>query len=131
MANPFDFVKSINQTKVNLIREDDNPERMAAEYTPFIVNKALSYYPDTIQYANFVNMNFELDNLLQYEYLLNIVRKSKRYSSWIKKTKNDDVEVIMRTYGFSVKKAKIALSLLSKENIVSLYKKQEQGGLKK
>ena len=129
--SPFDFVKSISHTKVNLIRDVDHGDLNEKEYVPFIVNKALSAFPDTILYANAVNMNWELDKLLQYEYLLNIVRKNKRYSTWNKKTKNDDIELIMKTYGFSHNKAKIALSLLSKEQINSLNKKQEQGGLKK
>ena len=40
--NPFDFVNNINSSqKTDLMRDDPSLEE---EYSPFIVNKALSYF---------------------------------------------------------------------------------------
>jgi flavorubredoxin len=63
--------------------------------------------------------------------LINIIRPKKRFSKWAKKAQNDDIDIVKETYGYSQKKAEIALSLLSKAQINSLKQKQEKGGLKK
>ena len=48
---PFDYLNAINQSKENLIVD----ELSEKEYVPFVVNKGLSYFPDTILYANEMN----------------------------------------------------------------------------
>jgi histone deacetylase complex regulatory component SIN3 len=45
MANLGDFLKAINITKENLLEEDSLTEK---EYVPFVVNRTLSYFPDTV-----------------------------------------------------------------------------------
>lgn len=122
--NPFDFVNAISKSKENLI-VDSTTEK---EYNPFIVNKALSYFPDTVMYANEMNINNHLDNKLQFDYLLNSIRPLKRWSKWFKKEKNDDIQVIQQYYGFGYQKAKTALKILSKEQLDIIKKKQEKGG---
>ncbi len=68
MSNPFDYTNSITYTKKNLIRDTENPELAEKQYNAFLTNRGLSYFPDTIMYANDMNMRPELDSLLQYEY---------------------------------------------------------------
>jgi hypothetical protein len=131
MANPFDFINSITYSKKNLIDESESPELMEKEYAPWMVNKGLSYFVDTILHANEMNQFHLLDKKLQYDYLINIIRPKKRFSKWAKKAQNDDIDIVKETYGYSQKKAEIALSLLSKAQINSLKQKQEKGGLKK
>jgi len=111
---PFDFVNSINTSKKDLIEEDPKLEK---EYSPFLTNKALSYFTDTIGHANYLNMNSHLDNKLQYQYLLNIVRPRKRFSKWVKKLENPDLDIIKQYYGYNDKKATEALSVLSPDQI--------------
>jgi hypothetical protein len=53
-----DFLNSINQNKKNLMEEDPNCER---EYLPYITNRCLSYFNDTIFYANQMNIFSYLD----------------------------------------------------------------------
>ena len=52
---PFDFINSINFTKKNLMRNTDNDELAEKGYVPFITNKTLSYFTDTLLYSNEMN----------------------------------------------------------------------------
>ena len=60
--NPFDFLNSINISKKNLIREDG---RGASEYAPYLMNKGLSQFPDTIIQANEMNFRCHMDKQMQ------------------------------------------------------------------
>ena len=73
--NPFDFVNSINDSKKNLMVGTENDELAEKGYNPFLINKAFSYFIDTILYANEINQYSHLDNKLQYEYYLNGIPK--------------------------------------------------------
>ena len=37
-------------------------------YAPFLVNRSLSYYQDTVMFANEMNRHAQLDNRLQYDF---------------------------------------------------------------
>lgn len=82
-----------------------------------MINKGLSYYPDTVEYANMMNMMYNLDPKLQYDFLINIVRPRKRFSKWSKKKKDSDLELVMKYFGYNANKAKSALLILSKEQL--------------
>ena len=56
--NPFEYLKSINESKKDIMI-DDLAEK---EYNSFIVNRGLSYFKDTILYANEMNRYHHLDN---------------------------------------------------------------------
>ena len=47
-------------------------------YNSFMVNRGLSYFPDTVVIANEMNKHHQIDNKLQYHYLINMIRKRKR-----------------------------------------------------
>ena len=122
--NPFDYVNSINNTKRDIM-EDDNAER---GYNSFLINRSLSYFSDTVGFANVVNQYHHLDNKLQYHFLINIVRKRKRFSKWIKPETESDIEVVKEYYGYSNEKARQVLSLLSPEQITIIKQKVNKGG---
>ncbi|HCT55021.1 MAG TPA: DNA polymerase [Balneola sp.] len=119
-----DFLNSINDNKKNLIT-DNKSEKL---YTPFIVNRCLSYFTDTILYANEMNRNAHVDNKLQYDYFLNSVRKRKRFSRWMKQESSDDLEFIKEHFDYSNKKAKEAIEVLGKEGIKALKENYSRGG---
>lgn len=123
--SPFDFLNSINDTKVNLIKEDPLCEK---DYSAFMVNRGLSYFYDTVMLANEMNMHHQLDKKMQYDFYLAGVRKKKRFSKWSKVEKHDDVELICREYGYSKERAVEALELLSKEQIGVIKEKYTVGG---
>lgn len=122
--NPFDYVSAINDTKKNLI-EDEATEKA---YNPFLTNRALSYFPDTIIDANVMNVFNHLDRKLQFDYLINKVRRSKRFSKWGKRKEDKDLELIQQYYGYNTRRAKEALSILSKPQLEMIKEKLEKGG---
>ena len=103
--NVFDYVNSINVTKKNLMRGSENDELMEKEYVPYVVNKSLSYFTDTLLYANEINQYGFLDNKMQYEYLLYSVRQGKRFSKWAKKDSSAIIDSISRYYQVNKKRA--------------------------
>ena len=123
---PFDFVAAINLTKKDLFAEDDLAHK---DYSPFLVNKSLSFFPDTVLYANEMNMNAGIPNDWQFYFLLNSVSKKKRYSKWFKKTpKTEDFNLVKEYYGYSNEKATEALSMLTEEQLVMIKEKLYKGG---
>lgn len=98
------------------------------EYPPFIVNRCLSGFIDTLMMANEMNINHHLSKKLQYEFLLNIVRPKRRFSPWLKKEKITDLEAVKSYYGYSNEKARSALSILSDEQLNSIKLKLTRGG---
>jgi len=50
--NPFDFVNSISFAKKDLMTNTENDDLSEKGYVPFIVNKSLSYFADTLLHAN-------------------------------------------------------------------------------
>lgn len=125
MADLFkEIIPSILQTKQNaLLTEKDEKS-----YSSFMVNRALSYHRDTALLANQINLYPNLDNKMKYDFLLNIVRASKRpYSKWFKKAENNDLDVIKEYYGYSDSKAAEALKILNDEQIAMLRKKLYKG----
>jgi hypothetical protein len=124
--NPFEFLNDINYGKSNIM-VDDIVEK---QYNAFMVNRGLSYFNDTVLMANEMNLNAHLDSRLQFDFLINIVRKKKRFSKWAKAQVSDDVEVVKQYYGYSNDKAKTACKLLSSDQIEELRKKVYKGGKK-
>lgn len=125
MANPFDYITSISQSKKDMM-EDEQGEK---DYSAWMVNRGLSYFPDTILYANEMNRMAHLPSKLQYTYLINIIRPRKRFSKWVKKKEDSDLEAVMRCYGYNIDKAKSALSILSPDQVKKIKEKLDEGGL--
>lgn len=124
--NPFEYIKSINDTKKNLIVDDESEKA----YNPYITNHSLSYFNDTVHIVNVLNKYHHLDKKLQYDFLLNIVRKRKRFSKWNKPDEVGNIEAVKEYYGYSNEKAKSILPLLSPEQIEIIKKRTYKGGTK-
>jgi len=127
-TNPFDYTNSISQNKKNLMRGTANDTIAEKEYDAFLNNRAFSYHADTIFYANEMNRRSYIDNLLQYEYLLNIIRPKKRYAKWAKKDNDGDVLLVKEYYGYNDSKARQALAILTDEQLSSIRIKMHKGG---
>ena len=124
--SPFTFLNEINFSKKDII-VDDITEK---QYNSFMVNRGLSYFKDTAVIANEMNINHHLDNRLQFDFLINMIRKKKRFSKWNKPQIIDDLDVIKEYYVYSNKQAKAVHNLLSSEQIGELRKKVYKGGKK-
>lgn len=121
---PFSFLNTINTTKQDLMIDPDNVKL----YNSFMVNRSLSYFSDTVFMANEMNRYHHLDDKLQYHFLLNIVRKRKRFSKWLKPELQNDIECVKEYYGYSNDKAKQVLPLLSESQITIIKNKVKKGG---
>ena len=124
--NPFEYLNAINYTKQNVM-VDDLAEK---SYNSFMVNRGLSYFSDTVLMANEMNRYHHIDNRLQFDFFINIVRKKKRFSKWNKPEIVSDVEVVKQYYGYSNEKARQVLTLLTSDQIDELKKKVYKGGRK-
>tara|TARA_B100001059_G_scaffold83529_1_gene81618 strand:+ start:546 stop:932 length:387 start_codon:yes stop_codon:yes gene_type:complete len=122
--SPFDFLNAINYSKKDVM-VDDIAEK---EYNAFIINKGLSWFADTVIYANEMNRNHHLDGRLQFDFLINIIRKKNRFSKWMKPQEIENLELIKEYYGYSNEKAKSVLTLLSNANIEELKHRIYKGG---
>ena len=69
---------------------------------------------------------------MQFHYLLNSIRKKKRFGGkWLSQKKVKDLEVVKEYYGYSNTKAKEALNLLSDSQIEEIKMSLSKGGRKK
>lgn len=125
--NPFEYVNAINTSKKDIM-VDDLAEKSYSSYT---INRSLSYFNDTVLAANEMNKNHHLDKKLQFHFLINIIRKRKRFSKWDKPELVSDVEVVKEYYGYSNEKARQVLPLLSSDQIMNLREKVFKGGRRK
>ena len=123
--SPFEYIKAINETKEDVMLTSQDEKK----YSPFIVNRGLSFFMDTIFQVNEMNRNHHLDSRLQFDYLLNSIRKKKRFSRWLKPEKDSDIDVIKEYYSCSYRKAQEIAQILSGEQLSLIYKCIKRGGL--
>ncbi len=121
--NPFEFSNSITYTKQDIMNDLNEKE-----YAPFLVNRSLSYHQDCILYANEMNRRFDISHRLQYHYLLNTIRKRKRFAKWSKPELIDDLNIVMDYYSISREKAEEYLNILTKSGIETLKIRMKKGG---
>ena len=128
MTSPFDFVNSINTGKKNMMRETENDQLAEKDYNAWVVNLALSYFPDTILHANIANRHHHLDQRPQYEFLLNSIRPRKRFAKWVKNAGDEDLDVVCEFYKCNRNVGREYLSLLSSDQLDIMKQQLETGG---
>lgn len=123
-----EYLNAINHTKERLLDSED--EEWEKKYPPFIVNKCVYPFQDTIMLVNEINQLPHLDKKLQFDFLLNSVRSRRRFSPWLKASRIEDLEYVKEYYGYSNDKAKQALDILTDEQIATVKQKLRKGGMK-
>ena len=121
-----DYLNAINHTKEKLLDSED--EMWEKKYAPFIVNKCVAPFPDTIMLVNEINQRHHLDKKLQFDFLLNSLRTRKRFTPWAKASKYKNLDIIKEYYGYSNEKAKSALDILNDEQIKTIKDSLNKGG---
>ena len=121
-----DYLKAINKTKEKLMDTDD--KMWEKKYSPFIVNKCVAPFPDTIHLVNELNIHHYLDSKLQFDFLLNSLRSRDRYTPWLKAKKIKNIEYVKEYYEYSNEKAKAALDVLNDEQIKTIKDSLSKGG---
>ena len=121
-----DYLKAINKTKEKLM--DTTDAMWEKRYAPFIVNKCLAPFPDTVHLVNEMNIHNHLDSKLQFDFLLNSLRPRDRYTPWLKAKKIKNIEYVKEYYGYSNEKAKVALDVLDDDQIKTIKNSLSKGG---
>ena len=121
-----DYLNAINYTKEPLMNTED--EQWEKKYPPFIVNKCVSPFADTIMWWNEINQLPHLDKKLQFDFLINSLRPRKRSTPWLKAKKLKNLEYVKEYYGYNNEKAKAALDILNDEQISAIKTRLNKGG---
>ena len=120
-----DYLYSINQSKKNILDGDTDAER---GYPPYIINRCLSSFTDTVLFANEMNKNPHLPKKMQYDFFINSVKPRKRFSPWARKDSIDYLYFIKDNYGYNDDKALQALRILTKDQLDNIKKALSKGG---
>ena len=121
-----EYLNAVNHTKEPLMDTED--EVWEKKYPPFIVNKCIAPFQDTIMLVNEMNRLHHLDKKLQFDFLLNSIRTRKRFTPWLKANKTKNLEYVKEYYGYNNEKAKSALKLLNDEQIKAIKDSLNKGG---
>ena len=125
-----DYLKAINETKENLL--DTNDITWEKKYPPYVINRCMSMFYDTIMHSNEMNGLHFLPKRMQFHYFINSIRKKRRFGGkWLSQTKLKNLALIKEYYGYSNSKAKEALNLLSDGQIEELTMSLNKGGRKR
>lgn len=119
-----DYLNSINLKQGDLTED----ERAMKKYPAYVINKCLMHHIDTVMYANEMNQCQHLDNDLQYSFYLYSVRKSKRFSPWDKKSKDSELDLVKKYYGYNTENAQQAMKILTREQLEVIKSKMNTGG---
>ena len=139
----FEILNSINNSKENLLKKDKhvwNDYKTGLEktvypkeddYVPFLINRWMGSYPDTIFFANAMNYYYELPITAQYEFYLKGISPAKRFSKWNKVEKFDKIELIQKFYGVSKHIAVSYMDRLTDKDYAEMELSFSEGGFQK
>jgi len=99
------------------------------EYTPFMINRALSQGMDTVLFANEMNRLAHVDKDLQYSYYINNVgiRAKKRFNKWAKAANaEEDVLLVMNHYKMNRQRAEEIMDIV---DLAMIKIKSDTGGM--
>jgi hypothetical protein len=123
-----DYLNAINVNKEPLLDESEAYTKQS--YPPFVVTRCLSYFPDTLFAANEMNTRPHLDAKMHFDFLRGAVRPRKRFSKWLKREEDERVAALVEYYGFSSRKARESLTVLTEEQISEIVAATSKGGKK-
>lgn len=113
--NPWTYIRSINEAGEPL---DD-----LSAYSPFIVNRALGSFPDTLPYVQELNKRPDIPDELQYLFLFHVVVKRKRYAEWKRERKDEYIEELQELYPqYSKNKIEEFLMFVDEDTIKNILK---------
>lgn len=123
---PFDLINSLSNKSRHILSEEPLAEK---EYNAFLTNRQLSQYYDTVMHSNLMNMHYDLDKKMQYDFYFYAVPKKNRYSEkWSSPAvKSEDLINITRAYDYSKKRATEIYDLLKPEQIKEINAQFEKG----
>ena len=124
MASPLTIILNSINKKTDYLDEIFIEEN----YVPFLVNKIMASFQDTVLYANDMDKNADLSKQMQYDYYYYGVRKRNRFSPWVNEIIDPDIEIIQNYYDYSLTKAQEVLRIISDSKLDMIRKLMTQGG---
>jgi len=122
------YLNAINYTKEPLMENKEDPF-WEKKYPAFVLNRCLSYHKDLIFIVNEMNQRANISNRLQFHFLINSIRRMRRFGSkWATTNRSKAFDAIKKYYGYSNEKARVVLDILSKEQQGTIIKKVSVGG---
>lgn len=112
MNSLFDQINSISYSKVDNFNEET--------YAPFLVNRAFSFYTDTVIIANLFNIFNNVPKSTQYKTLRVNIRPRKRFSGKWPKVNRDLAMKYAQLWKVGVKEAETYLKLLEVKDLEQL-----------
>ncbi len=126
--NPFRFVNDILQDKKYIMTSEEEEKG----YNPFLINRSLSMHIDCILHVAEIAKYSDIPNKWAFDYYFNAIRKAKRrFQKWPKKVTDEDLEVIQEYYRCNRQIAEDYLTILKPEDLDSIRKDMEKGGIGK
>jgi len=131
MSSPFDYAKSLTQTKENLYTSEAIFNK---EYVPFMVNRILSNSPQAVLFAECMNMYPDLDKKIQHDFYFYGIPKLGYTKMWSKKEEGtedvmDKVKHIATELGVNLGRAMEIMSRLD-EHDLEVHMKSRGGKVK-
>ena len=120
---PFDYISIIN-TKAS------KPDSFIG-YDVFVTNRNFSNIPETLFYANQINV--DVDPEMNFDFYYHLLSKKKRYGKWFKKPKEinasaEALNIIMEYYMCSKDKALEIYEILECKNLLKDFIMQHEHG---
>jgi hypothetical protein len=69
------------------------------------------------------------DKKMQFEYLLTSIRKNKRYSKWLRRESEENLDLVKQFYGYSDTKAREILDIITDDDIIWMKQMIDTGGV--
>ena len=123
-----EYLNAVNYTKEPLMDTED--EQVEKKYAPYVINRCLSYFVDTVIHANEMNRVSSCDKKMQFDYYRSAIRKRKRFSKWLKEEKSNDLQLVKEYFNYSNRQAKEALRILSQDDLKEIRIFLDVGGVK-
>jgi hypothetical protein len=120
-----EILSSIYYDKKPLFDEEKRVDKL---YPAFVVNRCLSFFNDTILYANEMNCKWQTDKKMQFDFYRFGLRKKKRFSPWVKKETEENIQLIKAVYGYTDSKAQEVLNILGPSDLDILRMSIHKGG---
>lgn len=125
--SPFAFIKSVTGEKNYLFSEEAGGADK--EYVPYIVNKGLSFGPDTLLFAAEMTKYGDLPKKTQYDFYFYGIPKKFRKMPWHKKDSTPEgLKAVQEYYHCNATRAEEYLKLLSSEQMEHIQTVISHGG---
>lgn len=129
MSRLFDILNDVTYKKQNLVKDD---EGILNDYDSFVINRFLSQHPDTLILSNEMNFHSHIDSQMQYDFLLNSIRKNFRQNSkWDKVEVDSNAALVKEYFNYSERKAREALQILTSSELEDIKGYLYKGGVGK